>query len=440
MTHGPRRCFALSARHGRIAGWLLLAAAVLALAAGLSLGAGPADALPALTQCGNNIDDDGDGKIDNLDPGCRNGNDNDETDPAAPAQCADGTDNDNDGKTDIADAGCAFAGNNSEAGDPVPARQCADGVDNDLDGKIDVAPTAPALPDPDCAWGADNVEATRVCSDGKDNDNDGKTDWPADFGCGGPNDATEIDPPQCNDGRDNDGDGRVDVGPDPGCTSAADTDETDPPPGTTPPPPPPGTTPARCADGKDNDGDARIDFPADPGCASAADDDEANAPIGGSAVPAICADGKDNDLDGRIDFPTDPGCTSTTDDEETDLGASTSILSPFPVVRLRGRIFRTSVRITLFTVLAPAASRVSIYCAGSSCPRKRHTVSAGRKTVRVRRFERRLRAGTVLRIYVTKPGLIGKYTRFQIRRGRVPLRVDRCARTPGSKPRRCPTS
>jgi hypothetical protein len=98
------------------------------------------------------------------------------------------------------------------------------------------------------------------------------------------------------------------------------------------------------------------------------------------------------------------------------------------------------VRITLFSVRAPAASQVSAYCKGSSCPRKRVTILAGRRVVRVRQFERRLRGGTVLTIYVTKPGFIGKYTRFRIMNGRAPLRVDRCARSPGSRARSCPTS
>jgi hypothetical protein len=39
-------------------------------------------------------------------------------------------------------------------------------------------------------------------------------------------------------------------------------------------------------------------------------------------------------------------------------------------------------------------------------------------------FERRIRAGTVLRIFVTKPGFVGKYTRFTVRRATAPARVD----------------
>jgi hypothetical protein len=299
-------------------------------------------------------------------------------------------------------------------------------------------------------WAADNVEAVRACSDGIDNDGDGKADFaganglPPDLGCGGPNDMTEVDPPQCNDGRDNDGDGTLDFDTvagqtrDSDCTSLQDNLE-----GPHPAPPPPV---ARCADGIDNDGDGKTDFPADPGCTSAADDDETD-PSPGLPILVLppCADGRDNDRDGKTDFPADPGCTSAADNDETDIafgGSSTGtqVLTPFPVVRLRGRVFPSSVLITLLTVSAPQASRVTTYCKGPSCPRKRVAIVAGRRAVRVRRFERRLRAGTVLRIYVTKPGYIGKFTRFTIVKGRPPVRVDRCARTAGSPPRNCPTS
>ncbi|HEV7807480.1 MAG TPA: hypothetical protein VGO80_16795 [Solirubrobacteraceae bacterium] len=430
---------------------------MLVLATGLGLGApSPADARARLSACNDNIDNDGDGKIDNFDPGCINGADNNETDLAARPQCSDEKDNETpvpDGKIDFpADPGCAFAGNGNE-NDPPPARtpQCANGIDDDHNGTADFAgvPTAvpPLPPDPNCIWAADTVEAPTACSDGIDNETpvgDGKIDWPADLGCGGPNDLSEINPPQCNDGRDNDGDGTLDFDTvagqtrDSDCTSLQDNLE-----GPHPVPPP---LVARCADGVDNDADGKTDFPADPGCTSAADDDETDPPLG---LPIIvlppCADGRDNDRDGKTDFPADPGCTSAFDNDETDvaLGPSsteTKVLTPFPVVRLRGRVFPSSVLITLLTVSAPRASRVTTYCKGASCPRKRVAIVAGRQTVRVRKLERRLRAGTVLRIYVTKPGYIGKFTRFTIVKGRAPVRVDRCARKAGSSPRNCPAS
>jgi subtilisin family serine protease len=81
-----------------------------------------------------------------------------------------------------------------------------------------------------------------ACSNGADDDGDGKIDFPADPGCTGPSDTSEVDPPPpppapaCSNGADDDSDGKIDFPADPGCTSATDTDETDPPP---PPPPPP---------------------------------------------------------------------------------------------------------------------------------------------------------------------------------------------------------
>ena len=56
---------------------------------------------------------------------------------------------------------------------------------------------------------------------------------------------------------------------------------------------------------------------------------------------------------------------------------------------------------------------------------------------RFRAFERRLRAGTVLRIFVTRSGFIGKYTRFTVRRNMAPRRADACAR-PNVTLRTCP--
>ena len=51
---------------------------------------------------------------------------------------------------------------------------------------------------------------------------------------------------------------------------------------------------------------------------------------------------------------------------------------------------------------------------------------------------RRLHSGTILKIYVTKPGFIGKYTRLRVTNKGVPLRVDRCAKTPDTKPHKSP--
>lgn len=388
----------------RILGWLL-AVAALSLAAGLSLAAPDrAQALARLAQCANNVDDDGDRKVDfPAEPGCGSALDTSEADPATLPACGDGVDNDGDHVIDFPkEPGCASASNNSEK-DPPPRNlpPCADGVDNDGDGLSDY----PA--DPGCDWAADK-EADTACSDGIDNDGDGTIDFPSDVGCAEANDNDEGNPPECNDGRDNDGDGTLDFDADiptqtadPDCASAVDTVERPPQPSPLPP-----SAPKGCADGRDNDADGRIDFPVDPGCSSAGDDDESNSPT--VLLPPA--------------------------------NVRARLLTPFPIVRIRGRTSRGGVRITLLTVRAPKASKVSIYCSGSSCPRKRLAILAGSRIVRVRRFERRLRGGSVLKIYVTKPGFIGKYTRFRFRSRGLPLRVDLCAKNPGSKPSACPAS
>jgi hypothetical protein len=57
-----------------------------------------------------------------------------------------------------------------------------------------------------------------------------------------------------------------------------------------------------------------------------------------------------------------------------------------------------------------------------------------------RRFERALRAGASLQIRVYAPGQIGKYTRFTIRHGKLPARVDTCLSPSGAQRMTCPSS
>jgi hypothetical protein len=48
------------------------------------------------------------------------------------------------------------------------------------------------------------------------------------------------------------------------------------------------------------------------------------------------------------------------------------------------------------------------------------------RTVHVRGFERPLRAGISLRVYVVNAARTGKFTSFRIVRGRLPVRTDGC--------------
>jgi len=58
--------------------------------------------------------------------------------------------------------------------------------------------------------------------------------------------------------------------------------------------------------------------------------------------------------------------------------------------------------------------------------------------VRVRRLERLLRPGVVIRVLITRTDSIGKYTRFKILSGKPPARVDRCLNPGSSRPVACP--
>jgi PKD repeat protein len=119
-----------------------------------------------------------------------------------------------------------------------------------------------------------------------------------------------------------------------------------------------------------------------------------------------------------------------------------SALSPFPVISLRGRLVRGGAIITALEVLQmPRNARVEVRCSGRGCPIRRSVRSAGsgRRSLRFKGLERRLRAGIVIQIRVTRPGQIGKYTSFKIRRSGTPLRKDRCL-LPGARlPTRCST-
>jgi hypothetical protein len=121
------------------------------------------------------------------------------------------------------------------------------------------------------------------------------------------------------------------------------------------------------------------------------------------------------------------------------------LLSPFPVVRIAGRITRLGTRVRLLRVTTPVGAKVSVRCTGRGCPFKKQVRAAARGTtsrsavsVRVRRLERLLLPGVRVRVYVTKRGAIGKYTKFRFRSGKAPARVDRCL-MPGSwAPAQCP--
>ena len=123
------------------------------------------------------------------------------------------------------------------------------------------------------------------------------------------------------------------------------------------------------------------------------------------------------------------------------------LMQPFPIVRIVGSKTSFGVHLDRLTVQAPIGARVTVMCHGRGCPRKSegHVATASSKhgaataTLAFRAFERSLRAGVTLRILVTKPGEIGKYTRFTIRRDKLPARVDSCLLPSDPNPIACPS-
>ena len=117
-----------------------------------------------------------------------------------------------------------------------------------------------------------------------------------------------------------------------------------------------------------------------------------------------------------------------------------ALISPFPVVRIAGSFTSSGARLRVLQISAPKTARIDVTCRGAGCPRRRQTkVAWSAQLVRFGRFEHTLRGGVVLEIRISQTGRIGKYTRFTVRRGRAPLRIDRCLMPGRSTPVTCPS-
>jgi hypothetical protein len=141
------------------------------------------------------------------------------------------------------------------------------------------------------------------------------------------------------------------------------------------------------------------------------------------------------------------GASSTVAESIPVVSPPVSLMQPFPVVRMAGSFNASGAKITVLSVLAPLGATVTITCRGPHCPVKSQAflaragsnAKAGTDLITIRRFERSLKAGVVLGIWVSKDGEIGKFTRFTIRRNKSPLRVDLCLNPAGTTPIVCPS-
>jgi hypothetical protein len=107
-------------------------------------------------------------------------------------------------------------------------------------------------------------------------------------------------------------------------------------------------------------------------------------------------------------------------------------MRPFPVVRLSGVLTTNGAQITRLAIKAPRGARITIRCSAStSCPKRSVKRAARGKWIDVPSLQKYLRAGTRLSITVSRKGYISKVTTLRIRKGKSPLRSDRC-RVPGA--------
>jgi hypothetical protein len=113
-------------------------------------------------------------------------------------------------------------------------------------------------------------------------------------------------------------------------------------------------------------------------------------------------------------------------------------MRPFPVVRIAGVVLPRGARVQILSVRAPRGSRIEVRCLGRGCPVGSMATTSATRLVRLRKFERRLAAGTRLRVFVRQENRIGKYTSFLIRAGAPPKRADLCLFPTRRSPGRCP--
>jgi hypothetical protein len=147
---------------------------------------------------------------------------------------------------------------------------------------------------------------------------------------------------------------------------------------------------------------------------------------------------------------TDANGLTSLASELIPVSASLPLMQPFPVVRIASTGTPSGVKLRQLSVLASPGTQITVQCKGHACPVRvqvvkvqSHVAKAGKRLspfVEFRRFERSLAAGVTLEIRISKAGVMGKYTRFVVRRGKLPLRFDACLAGVGIKPVGCPSS
>ncbi|HOX61006.1 MAG TPA: hypothetical protein PLV72_03310 [Candidatus Magasanikbacteria bacterium] len=146
--------------------------------------------------CGNNLDDDGDGRIDCADSDCGSFPSCNVSTPGGGEICSGGLDEDSDGMVDCADADCQTASvcSSNPPGGGTTSEVCGNTLDDDGNGLADCLDVACAG-FPACVGEPPIIGVEKECADEVDNDGNGLIDWPADAGCESAEDNSEYSPP-----------------------------------------------------------------------------------------------------------------------------------------------------------------------------------------------------------------------------------------------------
>jgi PKD repeat protein len=134
---------------------------------------------------------------------------------------------------------------------------------------------------------------------------------------------------------------------------------------------------------------------------------------------------------------TTPPPTSEQPTTEKPKRAKPSLMSPFPVVRLRGAAYENRTVISLVAIRAPRGALARVQCKGPRCPKAVRRKRSKGKPLRFYTFERPIAAGARLEIAVVGKRRVGKFVRFKMRSAKPPVRTDLCLVPGKRKPRSC---
>jgi hypothetical protein len=171
--------------------------------------------------------------------------------------------------------------------------------------------------------------------------------------------------------------------------------------------------------------------------------------LAASAVPGLPRTAQAQGPPYELPTPTPtspPARTPTPTPTPTPTATPLRLLTPIPVIGIRGKLTLRGARLSALQITTPPLVRIMVRCRGGKrlgCPVPRASFvvpDSTRRTVkyRLKRFQRSYRAGAVLEIGVARRGTIGRYARFAIREGRFPTRRNGCATYGTAKSRRCP--